>query len=74
LADLLHDELAALLPPRLAPPQGMRLPVLRETKMPAVLVALPAGRSEIDHSPALAAGMARALARWVVAPVTLPRA
>jgi N-acetylmuramoyl-L-alanine amidase len=74
LADLLHDELVALLPPRLAPPQGMRLPVLRETKMPAVLVALPAGRSEVDHSPALAAGMARALARWVVAPVTLPRA
>jgi N-acetylmuramoyl-L-alanine amidase len=73
LADLLHDELVALLPHRLAPPQGMRLPVLRETKMPAVLVALRPGSTELDHSPAVAAGMARALARWVVAPVTSPR-
>ena len=73
LADLLHEELAPLLADRVAPPQGMRLPVLRETKMPAVLVALQPGRSELDHSPVVAAGIARALARWVVAPVTLPR-
>jgi N-acetylmuramoyl-L-alanine amidase len=73
LADLLHEELAPLLPHRVAPPQGMRLPVLRETMMPAVLVALQPDRPELDHSPVVAAGIARALARWVVAPVTLPR-
>ena len=49
------------------------MPVLRETKMPAVLVTLQPGRPELDHSPVVAAGIARALARWVVAPVTLPR-
>ena len=71
LAELLHQELTPLLPHHVAPPQGMRLPVLRETTMPAVLVALQPGRPELDHSPAVAAGIARALARWVVAPVTV---
>jgi N-acetylmuramoyl-L-alanine amidase len=71
LADLLHEELGQLLPQPLGPPQGMRQPVLRETKMPAVLVALPPGR--LDYSPAVASGIARALARWVVAPVSAPR-
>jgi hypothetical protein len=49
----------------------MRLPVLRETSMPAVLLALRPGRVDLDHSPAVAAGISRALARWVIAPVTV---
>ena len=44
------SELAPLLPDRVAAPAGMRLPVLRETRMPAVLVALQPGRPELDHS------------------------
>jgi N-acetylmuramoyl-L-alanine amidase len=73
LADLLHDELRPLQPDRLDPPLGMRLPVLRETSMPAVLVSLPAARFPVEHSPAAAAAISRALGRWVLAPVSLRR-
>jgi N-acetylmuramoyl-L-alanine amidase len=51
----------------------MRLPVLRETKMPAVLLELGPTRPVVDESPAVAAAVARALARWVAAPVSLDR-
>jgi N-acetylmuramoyl-L-alanine amidase len=71
LADLLHDELVPLVPHPLGEPQGMRLPVLRETSMPAVLLALRPRRVDLDHSPAVAAGISRALARWVIAPDTV---
>ena len=40
LADLLHEELAPVLGRSLIAAAGMRLPVLRETKMPAVLIEL----------------------------------
>ena len=40
LAELLHARLAALLPMADAHPRGLRLPVLRETRMPAVLCSL----------------------------------
>ena len=73
LADLLHAELGPLVAESLARPAGMRLPVLRETRMPAVLVGLCPTGGDIDHNPALAAAIARALGRWVLAPVTMRR-
>jgi len=62
-----------VLPVPVAAPLGMRLPVLRETKMPAVLLELGPTRPVVDESPAVAAAVARALARWVAAPVSLDR-
>jgi N-acetylmuramoyl-L-alanine amidase len=44
---------------------GMRLPILRETRMPAVLCTLGPVRSVVDHAPALAEAAAAALERWV---------
>jgi N-acetylmuramoyl-L-alanine amidase len=73
LAEQLHDELILVLPVPVAAPLGMRLPVLRETKMPAVLLELGPTRPVVDESPAVAAAVARALARWVAAPVSLDR-
>jgi N-acetylmuramoyl-L-alanine amidase len=66
LAELLHHELSTGPDDPVSAPVGMRLPVLRETRMPAVLVELlPPG----EHAPAAAAAIGRALARWVVAPL-----
>jgi N-acetylmuramoyl-L-alanine amidase len=66
LAELLHHELSADADTGASPPVGMRLPVLRETRMPAVLVGLVL---RPDQVPAVAAAIGRALARWVVAPL-----
>ena len=73
LAEQLHAELTPVLPVPVASPLGMRLPVLRETRMPAVLLELGPTRPVVDQSPAVAAAVARALARWVAAPVSLDR-
>ena len=73
MADLLHEELAPVLGGTLDRPAGMRLPVLRETKMPAVLIELAASRAVTDQGPAVAGAIGRALALWVAAPVTLDR-
>jgi N-acetylmuramoyl-L-alanine amidase len=65
-------ELAALLaralePLGIAPPvvAGMRLPVLRETRMPAVLCTLGPVRAVADQAPAIAAATAVAVECWV---------
>ena len=73
LAELLHDELSPILPSPATPPLGMRIPVLRETKMPAVLIELGPTKAVVDQSPAVAAAIGRALARWVATPATLDR-
>jgi N-acetylmuramoyl-L-alanine amidase len=44
---------------------GMRLPVLRETRMPAVLVAVGPVRAVADAGPRLAAAVLRALELWI---------
>lgn len=65
LAEHLVDELAAVLPdtePRL---EGMRLPVLRETRMPAVLLTLGPVRSVTDATPDLADALVRSLELWI---------
>jgi N-acetylmuramoyl-L-alanine amidase len=65
-------ELAALLGQRLeslalAPVvvAGMRLPVLRETRMPAVLCTLGPVRAAVDQAPAIADAAAAAVECWV---------
>jgi len=44
--------------------RGMRLPVLRETRMPAVLLTLSDVRQAIDHASCLVDGVIAALAEW----------
>jgi N-acetylmuramoyl-L-alanine amidase len=49
--------------------RGMRLPILRETRMPAIEVELGADGTRPEHQPAVAAGLARAVAQWCALPV-----
>jgi N-acetylmuramoyl-L-alanine amidase len=48
--------------------RGMRVPVLRETRMPAVLVELGPPAVVVEHPAAVANALAQALARWVSSP------
>jgi N-acetylmuramoyl-L-alanine amidase len=48
---------------------GMRLPVLRETRMPAVLCSLGPVREVVDHSPGLAAALLEAIVAWLRTPI-----
>jgi N-acetylmuramoyl-L-alanine amidase len=50
-------------------PRGMRLPVLRETRMPAVVVEIGPPAELVLRTPALAEAVAAAVQRWVAAPV-----
>lgn len=49
---------------------GMRLPVLRETRMPAVLCSLGPVREVVDRSDEISLAMVRALQEWATAPIT----
>lgn len=74
LAEQLAATLGPLLPsePRI---EGIRLPVLRETKMPAVLCRFGPVRSIADAANSLAEGCAQAVETWVNAsPPPSPRA
>jgi N-acetylmuramoyl-L-alanine amidase len=68
LAELLHNHVAPLLPTLETHPRGMRLPVLRETKMPAVLCAFGPAETVSELSPRLASAMAWAVGAWVATP------
>lgn len=48
--------------------RGMRLPVLRETRMPAVLITLGAMKPALDRSDALVDAIVTALERWASEP------
>jgi N-acetylmuramoyl-L-alanine amidase len=48
---------------------GRRLPVLRETRMPAVLCRIGPLRSLLDRSPSVAAALTEALSSWVSEPI-----
>lgn len=67
LAALAAEELAHLVPP--AAGRAMRLPVLRETKMSAVVCEIGPPGSIVEQVAPLASGLGRALARWVDAPL-----
>jgi len=43
---------------------GMSVPLLRETRMPAVLIEVGPANSVVEGTPALAAALAAALGRW----------
>jgi N-acetylmuramoyl-L-alanine amidase len=51
------------------PAKGMRLPILRETRMPAVLCSVGPPSAVVATSPTLARGLARVLDQWAAAPV-----
>jgi N-acetylmuramoyl-L-alanine amidase len=69
LAELLHARLSPVLPTLDAHPRGMRLPVLRETRMPAVLCELGPPAMVNTVSPRLAAVAAWAVGTWVAMPL-----
>lgn len=48
---------------------GLRLPVLRETRMPAVYVKVGPAAAVVRHTPTLALSLTDALERWLLAPV-----
>jgi N-acetylmuramoyl-L-alanine amidase len=64
LAKLVVEELAALPALDAAPPVGMRLPVLRETRMPAVLCEVGPPRAVVERSGELVQALRRACNRW----------
>lgn len=70
LATLLGDSLGGD-PPVLDPlgVVGMRLPVLRETRMPAVVCELSPARAVVEQGPLLAERIRAAVAAWVVDPL-----
>lgn len=68
LAELVSDALADVAGWSVEPPRGMRLPVLRETRMPAVLCELGPLRAVLDARPLISDALAGALARWVETP------
>lgn len=70
LGELLQSQLGPLLPTLDLHPRGMRLPVLRETRMPAVLCALGPVTTVTALSPRLATAVAFAVGTWVATPRT----
>jgi N-acetylmuramoyl-L-alanine amidase len=71
LASRIVDELGSVLkyPPTLS---GMRIPVLRETRMPAVLCAVGPVRSVVDRTNVLSDAVTRAVAAWSEEPLRSP--
>ncbi|HVC13296.1 MAG TPA: peptidoglycan-binding protein [Acidimicrobiales bacterium] len=69
---LLAGAIQAFLPPALGVPDlgahGMSLTVLRETRMPAVMIEVGPAAVAVEHGPALAESLATALAAWVCGP------
>jgi N-acetylmuramoyl-L-alanine amidase len=68
LAQLLCDRLAVPLGTTADAPHGMRLPVLRETRMPAVLCELGPVREVVRAAPKVVGAIATAVNCWVETP------
>jgi N-acetylmuramoyl-L-alanine amidase len=68
LAYLLHERVAPVLTVAGEAPQGMRLPVLRETRMPAVLCELGPVRNVVRSTPKVVLGVVSAVTCWVETP------
>ncbi|MDQ1424676.1 MAG: N-acetylmuramoyl-L-alanine amidase [Acidimicrobiaceae bacterium] len=64
LASLVHARLAALVAPMTDGPVGMRVPILRETRMPAVLCDVAPLHTVETAVPALASTFADSVAAW----------
>ncbi len=72
LAELLRQRLGEVLPMAASGAHGMRLPVLRETRMPAVLCELGPATAVASRSPRLAAAVTWAVETWVATPIDEP--
>ena len=68
LAEMLADALGGILELPAAAPLGMRLPILRESRMPAVACRLGPPAVVVEHQAALAERIAGCLADWIAAP------
>ena len=64
LAELVQADVARALDITDAGVHGMSVPLLRETRMPAVLVEVGPASTVVEGAPALAAALAAALDRW----------
>ena len=64
-ARALHERLTASEPPQVV---GMRLPILRETRMPAVLLTVGAPRVSATAAPAVVDAVVNALEAWARPP------
>jgi N-acetylmuramoyl-L-alanine amidase len=69
LARLVVEELADIRIGPTGPPVGMRLPVLRETRMPAVLCELGDPAAVVELTGELVGALRRACERWATEPV-----
>ena len=69
LAELVHALAAAALNVRGQGVTGMTLPVLRETRMPAVVCEVGPPQAVVRHSGSLADALAQALVAWAATPV-----
>lgn len=69
LATLIERQFADLALHRPIQVLGMRLPVLRETRMPAVVCSLGTVRTIVDQAPAVADELVTALADWIRHPI-----
>jgi N-acetylmuramoyl-L-alanine amidase len=70
LADLVAAHLQLGIIPDLVPtPEGMRLPVLRETRMPAISCELGPADQIVPQAPAVVRAMADAVMEWIAEPV-----
>jgi N-acetylmuramoyl-L-alanine amidase len=68
LAHLLHERVTPVLKVTAEAPHGMRLPVLRETRMPAVLCELGPVRDVVRSTPKVVHGVVDAVTCWVETP------
>jgi N-acetylmuramoyl-L-alanine amidase len=68
LAQLLQAALARVLGSANQASQGMSIPILRETRMPAVVCELGPGPVVVEHSQEIAAALVGALVAWTAAP------
>jgi len=69
LAELVAEDFPGNLSIARPEPQGMRLPVLRETRMPAVVCQLTPVEQVVEHHPEIVRALAGAIARWIAAPL-----
>jgi N-acetylmuramoyl-L-alanine amidase len=69
LAALLHQRMGRVLPTNAAGPLGMRLAVLRETRMPAVLCELGPVRDVVKATPRVVSATVSAVTCWVERPI-----
>jgi N-acetylmuramoyl-L-alanine amidase len=64
LADLIQQRVPDVLGLLKSEPEGMSLPVLRETRMPAVICELGPASVVVAHTPQVAAALVDALTEW----------